>query len=332
MSAVRALKPTSYGQSVDRLYPFLIVAGGGGPDTTPDAFSFTDQTNVALSTVITSASITVSGIDTATDISVTGGQYSINGGVFTSSPGIGAVVNGDQIQARNTSSGSYSTAVDTVVTIGGVSDTFTSTTLAADTTPDAFSFVDQTNVAISSTITSAAITVSGINSPATITVSGGTYNINGGSFTASSGSVSNGDTVQARNTSSGSYSTAVNTVVTIGGVSDTFTSTTTNGYPVLVGQLPNISAAFNSSTHQYDLGFYFSGATSYAISPAIEPGWSFNTSSGLLTIDTDDANTFGPYTVTATNANGSTPGNAFTVKVSDAHGGGGFIFDFGFRL
>lgn len=98
---------------------------------------------------------------------------------------------------------------------------------AGDTTPNAFTFTDQTNVALSTTITSAAITVSGIDTPTGITVSGGTYDINGsGSFTSSPGTVNNGDTVRARHTSSGSNSTAANTVVTIGGVSDTFTSTT----------------------------------------------------------------------------------------------------------
>lgn len=97
----------------------------------------------------------------------------------------------------------------------------------SDTTPDNFSFTDQSSVALSSTITSAAITVSGINAASTITVSGGTYDVNSsGSFTSSSGSVSNGNTVRARHTSSASNSTATNTVVTIGGVSDTFTSTT----------------------------------------------------------------------------------------------------------
>lgn len=99
---------------------------------------------------------------------------------------------------------------------------------AADTTPDAFSFVDQTNVALSTQITSAAITVAGINSPADITVTGGTYSVNGGAFTAAPGTVNNGDTVTARHTSSAALSTATDTVVTIGGVSDTFTSTTTS--------------------------------------------------------------------------------------------------------
>ena len=98
---------------------------------------------------------------------------------------------------------------------------------AADTTPDAFSFVDQTNVALSTTITSAAITVAGINSPADITVTGGTYSVNGGAFTTAAGTVNNGDTVQARHTSSAAVLTVTNTVVTIGGVADTFTSTTT---------------------------------------------------------------------------------------------------------
>lgn len=96
-----------------------------------------------------------------------------------------------------------------------------------DTTPDAFSFTDQTGVARSTTITSASVTISGIDAPATITVSGGLYDINGsGDFVSTPGTVNSGDTVRARHTSSASYATATNTVISIGGVSDTFTSTT----------------------------------------------------------------------------------------------------------
>lgn len=96
----------------------------------------------------------------------------------------------------------------------------------SDTTPDQFSFSDQSGVAQSSTITSAAIVVAGINDVADITVVGGTYSINAGAFTASAGTVVNGDSVRARHTSSASYLTATNTTVTIGGVSDTFRSIT----------------------------------------------------------------------------------------------------------
>jgi len=104
---------------------------------------------------------------------------------------------------------------------------FTGSFTAWDTTPDAFSFTDQTDVDLSTAITSEAITVAGINKPVAISVSGGTYDINAsGLFTSSLGTVSVGNTVRARHTSSDTGSTAVDTVVTIGGVSDTFTSTT----------------------------------------------------------------------------------------------------------
>lgn len=99
-------------------------------------------------------------------------------------------------------------------------------TLAADTTPDAFSFTDLFGTATSAAITSAPITVSGINTAAEITVTDGEYSINGGAFTADAGEVSEGDQVRARHTSSASYATSTSCVVTIGGVSDTFTSLT----------------------------------------------------------------------------------------------------------
>lgn len=96
-----------------------------------------------------------------------------------------------------------------------------------DITPSSFTFTDQVDVTLSSAITSAPITVAGINAPTVISVSGGTYDINGsGSFTSSVGTVNNGDTVRARVTSSASNSTGVSATVTIGGVADTFTATT----------------------------------------------------------------------------------------------------------
>ncbi|NTV50929.1 MAG: hypothetical protein HGA20_14975 [Geobacteraceae bacterium] len=102
------------------------------PDTTPAAFTFTDVTSAAFSTLYTSNTITVSGINTATEISITGGEYQINGGSWVTSAG--TVVNGNTVTVRNTSSGSASTAVNTVLTIGGVSDTYSTTTGSVPTT------------------------------------------------------------------------------------------------------------------------------------------------------------------------------------------------------
>lgn len=97
-------------------------------DTTPDPFAFAPQTGVALNAVITSNTITVSGINTAAPISVAGGEYSINGGAFTSASG--NVNNSDTVAVRVTSSGSYSTTTNTTLTIGGVSSAFSVTTKA----------------------------------------------------------------------------------------------------------------------------------------------------------------------------------------------------------
>jgi len=198
----------------------------GMSDTTPNAFTFTDQTGVAISTTITSATITVGGINAGAAISVSGGKYSRNGGTFTTSKG--TVYNGDSIRVQHTSSSAYNTTINTILTIGGVKDTFSSTTKLsiADTTPNAFSFVDQSNVPLATTLTSNAITVTGIDAPTAISVSGGLYAINGGSYVATAGSVKNGDSITLRVISSNNYSTAINVVLTIGGVSDTFSVTT----------------------------------------------------------------------------------------------------------
>jgi hypothetical protein len=90
--------------------------------TTPDPFTFTAQTGVAPNTVITSNTITVSGITAAAPISIVGGIYSINGGAYTGASG--TVNNGDTVTVQLTSSGSYSTTMTATLTIGGVSGAF----------------------------------------------------------------------------------------------------------------------------------------------------------------------------------------------------------------
>ena len=57
-----------------------------GPDILPDGLRFENLTDVPLSTTSTSAPVEITGINVATPISITGGEYSINGGVFTTTP------------------------------------------------------------------------------------------------------------------------------------------------------------------------------------------------------------------------------------------------------
>jgi len=121
------------------------AAGGGGSDTTPNAFTFTDQTSVPISSVRTSNTITITGIDAASAISISGGEYSKNGGSWTTSAG--TVVVNDTVQVRHTSSASYGTATNTTLTVGGVSDTFTSTTINTRTASITLHNASDTNLA-----------------------------------------------------------------------------------------------------------------------------------------------------------------------------------------
>ncbi len=94
-------------------------------DGTPNAFSFTDQTGVAVSTQVTSNTVTISGINVSAGVSVSGQgspQVSINGGAWVTS---GTITNGQSLRVRLTSASSGSTTHAATVTVGGLSDNWT---------------------------------------------------------------------------------------------------------------------------------------------------------------------------------------------------------------
>jgi hypothetical protein len=73
--------------------------------------------------------------------------------------------------------------------------------------------------------------ISGITSAAAVSIAGGEYSINGGEFTDQSGSVTNGQTIRVRLTSSTQTLTSVSSTLTVGGVAGTFSVTTGTGPP-----------------------------------------------------------------------------------------------------
>lgn len=101
------------------------------PDTDPDAFTFTDITDAVPTTVYTSNPVTITGINTETTISVNTGEYSINGGSFTSSSG--NVNENDQVRLRITSSSDLDAAVSITLDVGGVTDNWSVTTASGST-------------------------------------------------------------------------------------------------------------------------------------------------------------------------------------------------------
>lgn len=99
------------------------------PDTTPDSFDFSNLSNQAQNTVVTTNTITITGIDTSVTASTTVGTLVKNG----SDTGLASTtVNaGDTLAVKLTTSASPSTAINGTVTIGTGTDNFSVTTAAA---------------------------------------------------------------------------------------------------------------------------------------------------------------------------------------------------------
>lgn len=192
--------------------------------TTPDPFAFTPQVDVPVSSVRTSNTVTITGISAPVAISIVRGEYSINGGAFTSVAG--TVKTGDTVTVRQTSSATGSTKTTATLTVGTLSAGFDVTTKAGVGTPDPFTFTPQVDVPLSSERTSNTVTITGITSPVPISITGGTYSINGGAYTAAAGTVKSGDTFTVRQTSSASYDTSTGATLTVATVSSVFVVTT----------------------------------------------------------------------------------------------------------
>lgn len=94
----------------------------------PNTFAFTPLINEPLSTLLSSNIIGIIGNAFPLPISITGGQYSINGGAWTSSAG--TVNQYDSVQVRQTSSGSNSTTTTATLTVGSFSADFDVTTVS----------------------------------------------------------------------------------------------------------------------------------------------------------------------------------------------------------
>jgi hypothetical protein len=111
------------------------------PDDRPDPFAFDAVSDAPLNTVVTSGQATITGIDVAVPVSVTGGEYSVNGGPFTSAAG--TVVAGNTVRVRLVSSSVPQTTTTAVLTVGTVAAGFEVTTAQGPT----LSLVDDSAVA-----------------------------------------------------------------------------------------------------------------------------------------------------------------------------------------
>jgi hypothetical protein len=169
-------------------------------DTTPDAFTIqapggVDLTQVEINKDIISAPITVTGINTATPISITGGEYAIAGGAYTAATG--TVFNNQMITVKIKSPKAFAQSLSATTNVGGVTKEFKVTTEAEDKSPDAITInasdgTDLSKAEINSTIFSKKIIISGINTSTPVSITGGEYSIDGGAYTNAAGEINKG--------------------------------------------------------------------------------------------------------------------------------------------
>jgi len=174
------------------------------PDFTPDEFDFGFKSNQELNTQVVSTTQTITGIDDNTTISIVGGEYSIDGG--TTWTDNNDTINSDQnVTVRLTSADDFSVAKTAKVTIGTMTKNFVVITKQKDINPEPVSFSPKFDVNTSIPVESDEITVEGINAPISISIEGGEYSIDGGSYTAVDGTVTNGQKVKVKLISSANF-------------------------------------------------------------------------------------------------------------------------------
>ena len=237
-----------------------------GSITAPTAFSFTSQTAVAMSSLIESSTITVSGINAPAAISISaGGEYSVStdsgatwGNWATTA---GTVANNNKVKVRQTSSPNPGVTTTVTLTIGGVSGAFVVTT-GNPVTPS-LSFTPVTNAPANTNmsgmpfyVTSNAITVT---ADSTISVVGGItpqYQVstdNGVSWSAWStttpATVVTGNQVKVRVVPANTPFTTSTTNLNLGSTVASFSVTTGFMNPPSWMPMAMLNVAFNTGTN-----------------------------------------------------------------------------------
>lgn len=187
-------------------------------DAIPDLLAFDPVSGASESTLVSSAAEMVSGINVPVTISVSGEgspEYRINSGNWSSTAG--SVRSGDLVSVRLTAGAAGTTRTATLF-LAGIEVPFSVSTVAADTTPDAFAFSPVT-VAPSAVATTGPVTLTGFDGSIPVTVSGhasALYSLDGVTFTADPGTVGAGAEIWLRVTASATEGSVRTVTLTAG--------------------------------------------------------------------------------------------------------------------
>lgn len=116
-----------------------------------------------------------------------------------------------------------------------------------DTIPDDDDFTAQTNLALSASVDSNVITLTGMATTAQCVVSGGTMSVDGDGFSGTARNVTANGTIQIRLTTSASDLTESTATITINGIVFSFSATTGEGAATLSS--PSVNPSATSATY-----------------------------------------------------------------------------------
>ncbi|WP_028885351.1 hypothetical protein [Teredinibacter turnerae] len=188
-------------------------------DKTPAEFSFTAISGVEPAAVVESESVEISGINVSVDVTIQGGEFSIEGAAYTSSPA--TITTGKRLKLRATA-GAFGETVEVKITVGDTEKTFHIVTRAPDLEPESFTFGELTDADPNTDQVSNAVTIQGIEAAAVISITGGAYSINDSDFVSSAGTIKNGDKLVLRLTTSTQFESNTTASVSVGGYSTPF--------------------------------------------------------------------------------------------------------------
>jgi len=180
---VRATSSTSYSTAINMTVTISGVTDiwsvtTRAVDVTPNSFILTDVSSVARSTY-QYTSVTPSGYDISVSWSISGGDGYVSGGYTTN----GTISPGQTLNVRGYSSSASSTTTNVTVTIGGISDTWSITTLYVAPTEVAFTSPGTYNWTVPGGVTSICVVYVNAGGPGYSSGDGYIYSGYGGSLT-----------------------------------------------------------------------------------------------------------------------------------------------------
>ena len=110
-------------------------------DKTPDAFQFQRKSDATRNASVASNTVIISGINTAAPVSIENGEYSIDGGTFTTAAG--SINAGQSLTVRAKAGTSYSKVTRARVTVGTTTVDFEVTSELPDYVPDIVTYDGQ---------------------------------------------------------------------------------------------------------------------------------------------------------------------------------------------